>query len=125
MAGGQWLSPRVRARSGWRTLAGGAVAGGAVAGGHWLAAQWLAAQWLAAQWREAQWQNQAVTESRSIPPAWERSRARVVSACELVEDVGDEGTDDGDGVGDAAAGAGRVDDECAQGRSVRDADEAS
>ena len=97
--------PQWREDSGGRTVAGGAVAGG--------------------QWREAQWHNQAVTESRSIPPAWERSRARVVATCELVEDVGDEGADDGDGVGDAAAGAGRVDDECAQGRSVRDADEAS
>ena len=67
----------------------------------------------------------AAAESRSGPHARARSRARVVSACELVEDVGDEGADDGDGVGDAAAGAGCVDDECAQGRSVRDADEAS
>ena len=100
----------------WREDSGCRLASGpAVAGGHWLAAQWLAAQW----------QNQAVTESRSVPPAWERSRARVVATCELVEDVGDEGADNGDGVGDAAAGAGRVDDECAQGRSVRDADEAS
>ena len=67
----------------------------------------------------------AAPESGSGPHAGARSRARVVSACELVEDVGDEGADDGDGVGDAAAGAGCVDDECAQGRSVRDADEAS
>ena len=94
-------------------------------GPQWREAQWREAQWLAAQWLAAQWHNQAVTESRSIPPAWERSRARVVSACELVEDVGDEGADDGDGVGDAAAGAGGVDDERARVRSRRDADEAS
>ena len=100
------------------------MAGGAVAGGHWLAAQWLEAQWLAAQWHN-QAVTESVTESRSIPPAWERSRARVVATCELVEDVGDEGADDGDGVGDAAAGAGRVDDERARVRSRRDADEAS
>jgi len=39
--------------------------------------------------------------------------------------VGGEGADDGDGVGDAAAGAGGVDDEGALGRSCGDADEAS
>ena len=54
-----------------------------------------------------------------------RSRARVVSAGELVDDVGDERPDDGNGVGDAAAGAGGVDDERALVRSRRDADEAS
>ena len=67
----------------------------------------------------------AAAESRSGPHERARSRARVVSACELVEDVGDEGADDGDGVGDAAAGAGGVDDERARVRSRRDADEAS
>lgn len=54
-----------------------------------------------------------------------RSRARVVSAGELVDDVGDERPDDGNGVGDAAAGAGGVDDERALVRSRSDADEAS
>ena len=54
-----------------------------------------------------------------------RSRARVVSAGELVDDVGDERPDDSNGIGDAAAGAGGVDDERALVRSRRDADEAS
>jgi len=49
----------------------------------------------------------------------------VVSAGKLVDDVGDERPDDGNGVGDAAAGAGGVDDERARVRSRRDADEAS
>ena len=52
-------------------------------------------------------------------------RARMISARELVDDVGDEGTDDGHGVGDAAARAGRVDDEGTLGGSGGHADEAS
>lgn len=63
--------------------------------------------------------------SWSSPPTQARSRARVVSAGELVDDMGDERPNDGNGVGDAAAGAGCVDDECARVRSRRDADEAS
>ena len=51
--------------------------------------------------------------------------ARVVSAGKLVDDVGDERPDDGNGVGDTAAGARGVDDERARVRSHRDADEAS
>jgi len=49
----------------------------------------------------------------------------VVSAGELVDDMGDERPDDGNGVGDAAAGAGGVDDERTLVRSRCDADEAS
>ena len=49
----------------------------------------------------------------------------MVAAGELVDDVGDERADDGDGVGDAAARAGRVDDEGALGGSGGDADEAA
>ena len=63
--------------------------------------------------------------SWSSPPTQARSRARVVSAGELVDDMGDERPDDGNGVGDAAAGAGGVDDERTLVRSRCDADEAS
>ena len=109
MAGGQW-----REDSGCRLASGPAVAG----------ERWRGRTGGLMQ-QATHGGGSAAAESRSIPPAWERSRARVVATCELVEDVGDEGADDGDGVGDAAAGDVRVDDECAQGRSVRDADEAS
>ena len=51
--------------------------------------------------------------------------ARVVAARELVDDVGDERADDGHGIGDAAARAGRVDDEGTLGGSRGHADEAS
>ena len=54
-----------------------------------------------------------------------RLGARVVAAGELVDDVGGEWADDGHSVGDAAARAGRVDDEGALGGSCGDADEAS
>ena len=63
--------------------------------------------------------------SWSSPPTQARSRARVVSVGELIDDVGDERPDDGNGVGDATAGAGGVDDKRARVRSRRDADEAS
>lgn len=67
----------------------------------------------------------AAAESGSGPHARARSRARVVSAGELVDDMGDERPNDGNGVGDAAAGAGGVDDERTLVRSRCDADEAS
>ena len=54
-----------------------------------------------------------------------RSHARMVSAGELVDDMGDERPNDGNGVGDAAAGAGGIDDERTLVRSRCDADEAS
>ena len=54
-----------------------------------------------------------------------RLGARVVSAAELVENVGDERTHDGDGVGDAAARSGGVDNECPLAAPAGDADEAT
>ena len=49
----------------------------------------------------------------------------MISACELVNDVSDEGTDDGHRIGNASARAGRVDDEGSLGGTRGHADEAS
>ena len=49
----------------------------------------------------------------------------MISACELVNDVSDEGTDDGHRIGDTAARAGRVDDEGSLGGTRGHANEAS
>lgn len=49
----------------------------------------------------------------------------MISACELVNDVSDEGTDDGYRIGNASARAGRVDDEGSLGGTRGHADEAS
>ena len=92
-----------------------------MAGAHW----WAHAAGDARLQQAAHGGGSAAAESRNGPHARARSRARVVSVGELIDDVGDERPDDGNGVGDATAGAGGVDDKRARVRSRRDADEAS